>query len=184
MPPPAPRCPDLGFCCCFFTVPSFVFPFFPFLPFSSLFEPADCGCTREVVGAGALSAPRGGRAPLTHPQQLHDELPVLLVLVLVLLFHLLHFTLEKKNTTILGTTTFAALCSHPEPDADPNKRAPSRSSFRAIPRASPRVYSSQAARDHTEKPRTSPYAGDEPTLHVVTAQLGGSAAPCLPSGPA
>lgn len=59
LPPPAPRCPDLGFCCCFFTVSSFVFPFFPFFPFSSLFDPADCGRAQEVVRASAPSAPRG-----------------------------------------------------------------------------------------------------------------------------
>lgn len=59
LPPPAPRCPDLGFCCCFFTVSSFVFPFFPFFPFSSLFDPADCGRAQEAVRASAPRAPRG-----------------------------------------------------------------------------------------------------------------------------
>lgn len=39
---------------------------------------------------------REGTAP-PHPQQLHDELPVLLVLVPVLLLHLLHFTLQGKH---------------------------------------------------------------------------------------
>lgn len=45
LPPPAARRGSLVFCCCFFAASSFVFPFFPFFPLSSLVEPADCGDT-------------------------------------------------------------------------------------------------------------------------------------------
>lgn len=54
------------------------------------------GVAQRKQSEPAIAALQGGRAPFTHPQQLHDELPVLLILVLVLLLHLLHFTLEMK----------------------------------------------------------------------------------------
>lgn len=45
-----------------------------------------------------------GTAP-PHPQQLHDELPVLLVLVPVFLLHLLHFTLQGETPAASEMTT-------------------------------------------------------------------------------
>lgn len=77
----------------------FRLPLFPFFPFLLLVRPCRLWLHTEMVRARDPRdhATGGGRTPLTHPQQLHDELPVLLILVLVLLLHLLHFTLQKKT---------------------------------------------------------------------------------------
>lgn len=71
----------------------------------------------QVVRAGGWSHLTLGKAQLPpHPQQLHDELPVLLVLVPVLLLHLLHFTLQEETAPASEMTTLSSFATT---DADP-----------------------------------------------------------------